>query len=60
MLAHYFIPAVLPIGILAMPNLCWSMVKIPDEWIMDDRDWETEDVASFEVKFPKNAYCFCL
>lgn len=27
--------------------------KIPDEWIMDDRDWETEDVASFEVKFPK-------
>lgn len=37
---------------------CKSMMEhgkeIPDEWIMDDRDWETGDVTSFEVKFPRN------
>jgi len=36
---------------------CKSMMehgkKVRDEWVMDDRDWETGDVASFEMKFPE-------
>lgn len=36
---------------------CKSMLehgrKVPDEWVMDDRDWETGDVASFKLKFPE-------
>jgi DNA-binding LacI/PurR family transcriptional regulator len=36
---------------------CKSMMehgkKIRQEWVLDDRDWETGDVASFDVKFPE-------
>lgn len=36
---------------------CKSMMehgkKIREDWVMDDRDWETGDVASFEFKFPE-------
>lgn len=36
---------------------CKSMMEhgqeIRKEWAMDDRDWETGDVASFEFKFPE-------
>ncbi len=36
---------------------CKSMMehgrKICEEWVMDDRDWETGDVANFEIKFPE-------
>ncbi len=36
---------------------CKSMmehgIKVPDEWIMDDRDWETGDVASFKFTLPE-------
>ncbi len=36
---------------------CKSMMehgkKIREEWVMDDRDWEIGDVASFEMRFPE-------
>ncbi|NLO38222.1 MAG: LacI family transcriptional regulator [Ruminiclostridium sp.] len=36
---------------------CKSMMehgkKIREEWILDDRDWETGDVATFNVNFPE-------
>ena len=36
---------------------CKSMmergIKVRDEWIMDDRDWETGDVNNFKFKFPE-------
>lgn len=35
---------------------CKSMMehgkKIPDEWILDDRDWETGDVIAFKITLP--------
>jgi DNA-binding LacI/PurR family transcriptional regulator len=37
---------------------CKSMMehgkKVPEEWVMDDRNWETGDVPSFKLKFPEN------
>jgi DNA-binding LacI/PurR family transcriptional regulator len=38
-------------------GFCKSMMehgrKVPDEWIMDDRDWETGDISSFAFILPK-------
>ncbi|MFT4144475.1 MAG: substrate-binding domain-containing protein [Mobilitalea sp.] len=28
-------------------------IKVSEEWILDDRDWETGDVASFKFDFPE-------
>ena len=36
---------------------CKSMMehskKVPEEWVIDDRDWETGDVDKFKVKLPE-------
>lgn len=27
--------------------------KVPDEWILDDRDWESGDVTSYQLRLPR-------
>jgi DNA-binding LacI/PurR family transcriptional regulator len=35
---------------------CKSMMehgkKVPEEWVIDDRDWETGDLTKFKIRFP--------